>query len=146
MEYTVILLSLGVALLLVGLIGKVKAKELEVGTSNKTARIILGVIGFLFIALSFYLFYSESIVPKSNTRTFYKPSIEGYRIDWCYGYTTGCGKVAADEFCQLNDFSEAFEFAIDNNVGEQGIITKVLRTGELCTETYCDSFEIITCR
>lgn len=48
------LLTLGILLMLVGLIGQVKAKELEVGTKNPVVRVILLIIGvgFVYLALS----------------------------------------------------------------------------------------------
>lgn len=55
------LLTLGVILFLVGLIGQVKAKELELGTTNRLARFIIGVIGMGFISISLYFF----IVPPT---------------------------------------------------------------------------------
>ena len=54
-SYPVALLLVGIVLLLVGLVGKVKAKELEVGTSNKIARIVTGSIGVVLVVLSFGL-------------------------------------------------------------------------------------------
>jgi hypothetical protein len=58
------LLTLGVLLLLVGMIGQVRAKELEVGTRNPFVRIILGVMGAVFIAVALradmVVFLSES--------------------------------------------------------------------------------------
>lgn len=53
MSYEVALLVFGIILLLVGLVGKVKARELEVGTSSRTARIVLASLGAALIALSF---------------------------------------------------------------------------------------------
>jgi len=46
------LLTLGVILILVGLIGQVKAKEIEVGTKNTLVRIILGLIGVVFVIIA----------------------------------------------------------------------------------------------
>ena len=52
--YAVALLALGVILLLLGLVGKVKLKEMiEVGTENAIVRSILAIIGILFIGVSF---------------------------------------------------------------------------------------------
>lgn len=53
MSFEVALLIFGILLSLVGLLGKVKAKELEIGTSNKIVRIALFLVGMLFIILSF---------------------------------------------------------------------------------------------
>jgi hypothetical protein len=65
MDPTVIIsvLALGIALLLVGLVGKVKAKELEVGTDNKAARIIIGVLGLGLTLLAFYGILAPVIKP-----------------------------------------------------------------------------------
>ena len=46
------MLTLGVLLIVLGLIGQVKAKELEVGTKNPYARIILGFIGVVFVSIA----------------------------------------------------------------------------------------------
>ncbi len=53
MTFDVALLVFGVLLLLVGLVGKVKAKELEVGTNSRVARSVIGLIGAAMLALSF---------------------------------------------------------------------------------------------
>ena len=52
LNYEVTLLIFGILLLLIGLVGKVKAKELEVGTSSKFARAATGVVGVALIILS----------------------------------------------------------------------------------------------
>lgn len=53
MTYEVALLSFGVILLLLGLIGKVKIKEIDIGTRNGTARIAASLVGIILILLSF---------------------------------------------------------------------------------------------
>ena len=53
MDYEVALLIFGILLLLLGLVGQVKAKEIEVGTSNSIVRIVATLVGVLFIVLSF---------------------------------------------------------------------------------------------
>jgi hypothetical protein len=52
MNYAVALLIFGILLLLIGLVGKVKAKELEVGTSSRIIRSVVGTVGVVLIALS----------------------------------------------------------------------------------------------
>lgn len=63
-----VLLTLGIILLLVGLIGQVKAKEIEVGTQNVAVRIILGLIGlaFVFLAIKDYLLPASAAAPASS--------------------------------------------------------------------------------
>ena len=53
MEHETTLLVFGILLLLIGLVGQVKARELEIGTSNILTRAVIGLIGVLFIVLSF---------------------------------------------------------------------------------------------
>ncbi len=45
MTYEVALLTFGVILLLLRLVGRVKAKEIDVGTSSAIARLTVGIIG-----------------------------------------------------------------------------------------------------
>ena len=52
MNYETALLVFGILLLLIGLVGQVKAKELEVGTSNAVARTVIGIVGAVLIGLS----------------------------------------------------------------------------------------------
>jgi hypothetical protein len=62
-------LTLGVLLLLVGIVGQVKAKEIEVGTKNPLARIILGLIGLLFISVSIISSFAPfipSLIPTAS--------------------------------------------------------------------------------
>ena len=54
LSYEVALLLVGILLLLVGLVGKVKAKELEVGTSSTIARIATGLAGVALIVPSVF--------------------------------------------------------------------------------------------
>ena len=53
MSYQVTLLVFGILLMLLGLVGKIKAKEIEVGTSSAIVRIVTGFIGIVLIVLSF---------------------------------------------------------------------------------------------
>ena len=53
MSYEVTLLVFGVLLLLLGIVGKVKAKELEVGTSSTIARAITAIVGAVLVLVSF---------------------------------------------------------------------------------------------
>jgi hypothetical protein len=55
MTYEATLLVFGILLLLVGLIGKVKAKELEIGTDSTAARAITGLVGVILIVISLVL-------------------------------------------------------------------------------------------
>lgn len=101
-EFLAVLLTLGVILLLVGLVGKVK------------------------------------IFPYLTS--------DGYRVDWCYDSAKGCGQTSANEFCRRQGLVQAVDFTQDPNVGRDGIVTKMLGTGELCENPVCDAFKSITCQ
>jgi hypothetical protein len=145
-EFPVVLLTLGVTLLLVGLIGKVKSGDLEVGTENKAVRLILGVIGAAFIGLSLFIAFRPTTPSSAQAKVFPYPSSDGYRVDWCYDSTKGCGQTAANEFCKRQGDFQAVDFTQDPNVGKDRIVTKKLGTGELCENANCDAFKSITCR
>ena len=53
MTFEVTLLVFGILLILVGLVGKVKAKELEIGASSKIVRVVLSIVGIVLVVLSF---------------------------------------------------------------------------------------------
>lgn len=52
MSYEATLLVFGILLLLIGLVGKVKARELEVGTSSRITRVVTATLGIVLIVLS----------------------------------------------------------------------------------------------
>jgi hypothetical protein len=144
-EFPAVLLTLGVTLLLVGLVGKVKSKEFEVGTENKTVRVILGSIGAVFIGLALFIVFKPA--PASpEARIFPFPTSDGYRVDWCYDSGKGCGQTAANEFCKRQGLVQAVDFTQDPGVGKDGIVTKELGTGELCNNPNCDAFKSISCQ
>jgi hypothetical protein len=144
-EFPVVLLTLGVTLLLVGLIGKVKTKDMEVGTENKIVRVIVGSIGAAFVALALLIAFKPS-TGSAEAKIFPYPTSDNYRVDWCYDSSKGCGQTAANEFCKRQGYIQAVDFTQDPNVGKDGIITKMLGTGELCDNPVCDSFKSITCQ
>ena len=77
--------------------------------------------------------------------TFHDPTIDGYRLDWCYSYAQLCGMRAATEWCKIRGSAGAIAFQDDPDVGKQGIQTQMIGTGEICARDGCDSFKSITC-
>ena len=63
MNYQTALLFLGALLLLVGLLGKVKVKEIDLGTSNKYTRAVSAILGIMLIIISFL---SAGLIGKMN--------------------------------------------------------------------------------
>jgi hypothetical protein len=144
-EFPAVLLTLGVTLLLVGLIGRVKTRDMEVGTENKIVRLLLGSIGAAFVVLALLIVFKPSS-GSAEAKIFPYPTSDNYRVDWCSDSSKGCGQAAANEFCKRQGLVQAIDFTQDPNVGKDGIVTKMLGTGELCNHPVCDAFTSITCQ
>jgi hypothetical protein len=89
--------------------------------------------------------FSQITCFKPSTTTFNNPVYNGNRLDWCVSWGTGCGKAAADKFCQWKGFGAATGFQIANDIGASSP-TRVIGTGALCDQGFCDGFNFITCQ
>ena len=76
---------------------------------------------------------------------FRNPMISGHRLDWCRNWATDCGQPAADAFCRARGYPGATSFAPAHNIGASSP-TKVISTGQICDQAFCDGFSRITCR
>ena len=76
---------------------------------------------------------------------FVKPKINGYRLDWCREWARDCGKGAADAFCKLYGYPEASSWEMDPDIGLR-IPTKIITSGKICNEGFCDGFKFIKCK
>lgn len=81
MTFQTLLLALGVLLLLLGLIGKVETQYVKIGTSNTITRVIIGIIGGLFIILSFTSEYLAQQMIKQNETKGYTEQTKKNTID-----------------------------------------------------------------
>jgi hypothetical protein len=67
----------------------------------------------------------------------------GLRLDWCLNWATDCGKPVADTFCKRKGFSQgAASFEIAADIGS----TRLIGTGAVCDQPFCDGFAHITCK
>ncbi len=82
--------------------------------------------------------------PTPVKKTFWKPNWGGDRLDWCLNWGTGCGKPAADKFCQSKGFAKAVQFPIDPDIG-LAHRTRLITTGAVCDQAFCDGFKQVTC-
>lgn len=79
--------------------------------------------------------------------TIYKPMYNGLRLDWCYDWAVSCGAPAANAYCgKLGYRGDTAGFAIDNDVGLTGIDTRLIGTGAICDQDFCDGFSYVSCR
>jgi hypothetical protein len=78
------------------------------------------------------------------TQTFNNPMQGGNRLDWCYNWGTGCGQQAASAWCAAHGFDHATAWQIANNIGGSSP-TRLIATGAVCDQAFCDGFQYITC-
>jgi hypothetical protein len=83
--------------------------------------------------------------PAPATVTINKPMWKGDRLDWCLNWSTGCGKGAADTFCQKAGLQSAVKFAQASNIGGAQQ-TRLISTGAVCDQNFCDGFKFIECK
>ncbi len=69
------------------------------------------------------------------------PRAGKWHLDWCLSYGAECGKPAADYYCKAKGHGGAKAFEIDENYGK----TRIMKTGEKCTDQSCDGFKYISC-
>ena len=82
--------------------------------------------------------------PDPVTQVYAKPKIGGNRLDWCVDWGVGCGEPAATAFCQAEGWVQAIDFAIANDIGASKP-TRLIGTGAVCDQGFCDGFAKITC-
>ena len=82
--------------------------------------------------------------PTVGEQTFSYPTIDGYRLDRCRTWGTDCEEGAANAFCRSKGFRRAKSWEIDYDIGER-TPTKIIGTGQICKESFCDGFKSIVC-
>ncbi len=84
--------------------------------------------------------------PPGLRRTFHNPRIRGgYRLDWCRRWGQNCGRGAANEYCRRRGYAHASSFTQDPNIGLHSP-TRIITSGQICSQNFCDGFRHITCR
>jgi hypothetical protein len=84
------------------------------------------------------------IIPSSSdaqVRRFHRPTVGGIALDWCLTWAQNCGQAAADNFCRWQGYDRAVNFRQAPDIG----YTRILRTGQICNQRYCDGFAFIDC-
>ncbi len=94
------------------------------------------------IAMSALCF--SSLVAEAETKTFDSPKIGDIRLDWCVNWGMGCGEPAATAWCKTSGYDHAVDAKQAPDIGASSP-TKLIATGEVCDQSYCDGFASITC-
>lgn len=82
--------------------------------------------------------------PPPAVIKFWEPKIGGWRLDWCKVWADQCGPPAAHAYCQTKGYSHATNFAKASDIGAFAP-TKVIGTGQVCSDAFCDGFAWINC-
>jgi hypothetical protein len=91
--------------------------------------------------------FADSMRPEGKriTAQFQSPMFQGNRLDWCRSWAKDCGKGAADAWCRNKGFEAASSnIQIDENIGKSSP-TKIISTGQVCNQDFCDGFKLIEC-
>ena len=80
----------------------------------------------------------------AENQSFANPKVGAQRLDLCLNWGTGCGKPAADAWCVSKGFTNSAGHAVANNIGAS-TPTRLITTGAVCDQNYCDGFAQITC-
>ena len=90
------------------------------------------------------LLLMPAVPASAENQTFFSPAIGGKRLDWCVNWAVGCGKEAADMYCKRVGYERAASFSEAVNIG-QFAPTRLIGTGAVCDQAFCDGFSQITC-
>lgn len=96
-----------------------------------------GIVALSALCFSFGLAGAEN-------KTFENPMIGTNRLDWCTDWGKGCGAEAATAWCKTNAFDHSVNVQQAPDIGASAP-TKLIATGEVCDQSYCDGFTSITC-
>ena len=95
------------------------------------------------IGATLVLCFSSGLA-EAETKTFVDPKIGPNRLDWCVNWGTGCGEAAATAWCKSIEYDHAVDSTQAVDIGA-ATPTKLIATGEVCDQAYCDGFASITC-
>jgi len=99
--------------------------------SVTTASIIISALSFISTA-------------HAENQSFANPKVGAQRLDLCLNWGTGCGKPAADAWCVSKGFTTSSGHTVAHNIGAS-TPTRLITTGAVCDQDYCDGFAQVTC-
>ena len=98
---------------------------------------VRGIVALSALCFSFGLAEAEN-------KTFENPMMGTHRLDWCSDWGKGCGAEAATAWCKSNAYDRSVNVQQAPDIGASAP-TKLIATGEVCDQSYCDGFASITC-
>jgi hypothetical protein len=76
---------------------------------------------------------------SAETKSILNPMHGSNRLDWCRGWSIGCGQAAADAYCKGKGFAHAVDFGQNPDIG----VSSPSRS--ICDRPFRDGFQSITC-
>jgi hypothetical protein len=77
---------------------------------------------------------------QAATHSYSTPTNEGQRIGVCLSDGVSCGKIAADQFCKMQGYTESILFAREPVTTAQSI-----DNGQVCTGNTCQALKRVKC-
>ena len=118
----------------------------DIGASTPTRLITTGAVcdqdycdGFETVTC-----FKPSPAPVAQ-KVYVKPKFQGTRLDLCVDWGQGCGAPAAKKFCESKGWNIASNFVIAYDIGAYAP-TRLIGTGAVCDQDFCDGFKTITCK
>jgi hypothetical protein len=96
-----------------------------------TASIIVSAVSFASAA-------------SADNQTFSNPKVGAQRLDLCLNWGTGCGKPAADAWCVTKGYTSSAGHVVAHDIGAS-TPTRLITTGAVCDQDFCDGFAQVTC-
>jgi hypothetical protein len=80
----------------------------------------------------------------AESQSFANPKVGAQRLDLCLNWGVGCGKPAADAWCVSKGFTTSTGHVVAHDIGDVRP-TRLITTGAVCDQHYCDGFSQVTC-
>ena len=99
---------------------------------------------FIQIAVGALALCFSATLVQATTKTFVSPKVGGNRLDWCLNWGTGCGEPAATAWCKSVGYFKSIDSEEAVDIGAS-TPTRLISSGAVCDQAYCDGFTFITC-
>jgi hypothetical protein len=99
---------------------------------------------YLSLAITIVALCLSVQIAQAAPKTFVNPKVGSNRLDFCLNWGSGCGEPAATAWCQSKGFNKSIDSEMDADIGNSSP-TRLIATGAVCDQPYCDGFTFITC-
>lgn len=100
----------------------------------------------LFVTTASVIICTMTLVGAAHAenQTFGNPKVGGQRLDLCLNWGSGCGKPAADAWCVSKGYTTSAGHVVAHDIGAYSP-TRLITTGAVCDQPFCDGFSQVTC-